>query len=80
MDDRLRAGCGKIVLYFGVEQGSTCDEYTGEIGSNNDPGESNGPGTTSGDLSADDTDAGRWGVPDRFDPSCDEPCTDVVAS
>ena len=66
---------GAIVLNFNVEQGSTCDEYTGEFGSNN----GDVPGTTSGDLSADDTDSGRWGVPDRFDPSVDEPCPDVIA-
>ena len=54
-------------------RGSTCDEYTGEFGSNN----ADVPGTTSGDLSADDTDSGRWGIPDRFDASDSEPCEDV---
>ena len=63
---------GQIVLHFGVEQGFTCNETGGEFGSEN----SDDPGGE-GDLSADDTDSGRWGLPDGFDADSEDPCPDV---
>lgn len=56
---------GGILLHFNVEQGSTCFETAGEIGSSNEDFR----GKTSGSLSADDTDSARWDFPDGFDDS-----------
>jgi hypothetical protein len=70
-----KAPNGDIVLHFNIEQGTTCDEYKGEFGASNE----DHAGKTSGSLKADDTQSGRWGVPDGFDPSLEEPCQDVFA-
>jgi hypothetical protein len=64
---------GGILLHFNVEQGSTCFENSGEIGSSNE----DFIGKTSGSLSADNIDAGRWGFPDGFDDSGN--CPDAFA-
>jgi hypothetical protein len=65
---------GEILLKAGIEQGKTCDENGGEIGSSN---EDDPVGLGDFDFEADNTDAFLWGVPEEFDASEINPCQDV---